>query len=61
MTRVFRVRAGFASLGHALRLARAAVQVDSDKMMVRWGPGADERPWFFVGDEAGYWDGEPDA
>ena len=39
-------------------LPRAAVQVDSNKMMVRWGPGSDERRWFFVGDEAGYWDGE---
>jgi hypothetical protein len=27
-------------------------------MMVRWGPGRDERRWFFVGDEADYWDGE---
>jgi hypothetical protein len=27
-------------------------------MMVRWGPGKDERRWFFVGEEADYWDGE---
>ena len=40
-------------------LPRAAVQVDSKKMMVRWGPGEDERRWFFVGDDAGYWDGVP--
>jgi hypothetical protein len=42
-------------------LPRAAVQVDSGKMMVRWGPGRDERRWFFVGDEADYWDGEADV
>jgi uncharacterized cupin superfamily protein len=39
-------------------LPRAAVQVDSDKLMVRWGPGTDERRWFHLGGEAGYWDGE---
>ena len=39
-------------------LPRAAVQVDSGKMMVRWGHGQDERRWFFLGEEAGYWDGE---
>lgn len=39
-------------------LPRAAVQVDSNKMMVRWGPGEDERRWFFMDDDAGYWDGE---
>lgn len=39
-------------------LPRAAVQLDSNKMMVRWGPGKDERRWFFVGDEADYWDDE---
>ena len=39
-------------------LPRAAVQVDSNKMMVRWGAGTDERRWFFLGDEADYWDGE---
>jgi uncharacterized cupin superfamily protein len=39
-------------------LPRAAVQLDSGKMMVRWGEGKDERRWFFVGDDADYWDGE---
>ncbi len=39
-------------------LPRAAVQVDSGKMMVRWGERQDERRWFFLGEEACYWDGE---
>jgi len=39
-------------------LPRAAVQPDSGKMMVRWGVGEDERRWFFVGDDADYWEGE---
>ena len=39
-------------------LPRAAVQVDSGKMMVRWGSGRDERRWFFLGEDADYWDGE---
>ncbi len=39
-------------------LPRAAVQVDSGKIMVRWGPGSADRRWFFLGEEAGYWDGE---
>jgi hypothetical protein len=39
-------------------LPRAAVQVDSNKMMVRWGSGEDERRWFFLGADADYWDGE---
>jgi uncharacterized cupin superfamily protein len=42
-------------------LPRAAVQADSGKMMVRWGSGPDERRWFFLGEEAGYWDGEVDG
>jgi uncharacterized cupin superfamily protein len=41
-------------------LPRAAVQVDSGKMMVRWGSGPDERRWFSLGEDAGYWDGEAD-
>ena len=41
-----------------LALPRAAVQVDSGKMMVRWGPGSADRRWFFPGEDAGYWDGE---
>ena len=40
-------------------LPRAAVQVDSGKMMVRWGSGSAERRWYFLGDQADYWDGEP--
>jgi uncharacterized cupin superfamily protein len=39
-------------------LPRAAVQADSGKMMVRWGSGPDERRWFFLGEDADYWDGE---
>jgi hypothetical protein len=40
-------------------LSRAAVRVDSNKMTVRWVPGRrDERRWFFLGEEAEYWDGE---
>jgi len=42
-------------------LPRATVQRDSGKMMVRWGPGSDERRWFFLGEDAGYWDGEADG
>jgi len=39
-------------------LPRAAVQVDSGKLMLRWGPGPDERRWSFLGEDADYWDGE---
>ena len=39
-------------------LPRAAVQADSDKLMVRWGTGPDERLWFRRGDAVDYWDGE---
>src|SRR6476659_9521270 len=39
-------------------LPRAAVRVDSGKMMLRWGSGRDERRWFFLGEDADYWDGE---
>ena len=39
-------------------LPRAAVQVDSDRLMVRWGSGADERLWFRKADATDYWDGE---
>jgi hypothetical protein len=39
-------------------LQRATVQADSDKMMVRWGAGRGERRWFFLGEDADYWDGE---
>ena len=39
-------------------LPRAAVQPDSDKLMIRWGPGWDESLWFRREDAADYWDGE---
>ncbi len=39
-------------------LPRAAVQVDSNKLMVRWGSGEDARRWFSLDDAVGYWDGE---
>ncbi len=38
-------------------LPRAAVQVDADKLMIRWGSGADERRWFRLDDAVEYWDG----
>jgi hypothetical protein len=38
-------------------LPRAAVQVDSNKMMIRWGMRDDERRWFLLDDATGYWDG----
>ena len=39
-------------------LPRAAVQVDSNKMMIRWGPESEERHWFRIDDAADYWEGE---
>jgi uncharacterized cupin superfamily protein len=39
-------------------LPRAAVQVDSQKMMIRWGSGADHRRWFRLDDAVDYWEGE---
>jgi hypothetical protein len=39
-------------------LPRAAVQVDSNKMSLRWGAGSDDRRWFFVGEDTDYWDDE---
>ncbi len=39
-------------------LPRAAVQPDSGKLMIRWGPGWDESLWFRRADAADYWDGE---
>jgi uncharacterized cupin superfamily protein len=35
---------------------RAAVQVDANKIMVRWGTGPDESLWFRRDDAADYWD-----
>jgi uncharacterized cupin superfamily protein len=39
-------------------MPRAAVQVDSGKMMIRWGSGADNRRWFRLDDAVDYWEGE---
>lgn len=39
-------------------MPRAAVQVDSGKMMIRWGTGPDERRWFPLNAETDYWEGE---
>ncbi|MDQ3823126.1 MAG: cupin domain-containing protein [Actinomycetota bacterium] len=44
-----------------LALPRSAVQPDSGKMMIRWGPGPDDRRWFRLADEADYWEGEAEA
>lgn len=35
---------------------RAAVQVDSNKMMIRWGTEPDESLWFRRDEAADYWD-----
>ena len=40
---------------------RGAVQVDSGKIMIRWGTEPDESLWFRRDDAAGYWDGVPRA
>ena len=45
-------------LNFAMR--RAAVQLDSGKMMIRWGTGTDESRWFRVDDAADYWADEPE-
>ena len=39
-------------------IPRGAVQLDSGKMMIRWGTGSDESRWFRVDDDADYWEGE---
>ena len=39
-------------------LPRAAVQVDSGKMMVRWGAEPEDRAWFALDSEVDYWAGE---
>jgi uncharacterized cupin superfamily protein len=41
-------------------LPRAAVQVDSRKMMIRWSRERDDARWFRLDDAAEYWEGEPD-
>lgn len=42
-------------------LPRAAVQLDSGQMMVRWGSEPEERRWFRLEDAVDYWEGEADA
>jgi uncharacterized cupin superfamily protein len=42
-------------------LPRAAVQLDSDKMMIRWGSGPEERRWFRLDDAVDYWEGEAES
>jgi uncharacterized cupin superfamily protein len=44
-------------------LPRAAVQPDSQKIMIRWGQGSDERAWFPLDASADYWQDEnrPDS
>jgi hypothetical protein len=39
-------------------MPRAAVQVDSGKMMIRWGTQADDRAWFPLNASTDYWEGE---
>lgn len=39
-------------------LPRGAVQVDSRKVMIRWGVGDDERAWFPLDSSTDYWEGE---
>jgi len=43
-----------------LLLPRAAVQPDSNKIMIRWGPSPDDSAWFQRADAADYWEGEAD-
>ena len=42
-------------------MPRAAVQLDSSKLMIRWGAGTDESRWFRIDDATDYWDGEQDT
>lgn len=39
-------------------MPRAAVQVDSRKMMIRWGLADDERAWFALDAATDVWEGE---
>jgi uncharacterized cupin superfamily protein len=39
-------------------MPRAAVQVDSRKMMIRWGAAPEERRWFPLDASVDYWEGE---
>jgi len=42
-------------------LPRAAVQPDSNKMMIRWGTGDEERRWFRLDDATDYWEAETET
>jgi uncharacterized cupin superfamily protein len=39
-------------------MPRAAVQVDSGKMMIRWGTHPEDRAWFPLSASVDYWEGE---
>ena len=39
-------------------MPRGAVQVDSAKVMIRWGPEPDDSLWFRSDSAVDYWDGE---
>ena len=39
-------------------MPRGAVQVDNDKVMIRWSPEPDDSLWFRRGDAVDYWEGE---
>jgi uncharacterized cupin superfamily protein len=39
-------------------MPRAAVQVDSGKMMIRWGTQPGDRAWFLLNASTDYWEGE---
>ncbi len=39
-------------------IPRAAVQVESKKMMIRWGTEPEERRWFPIDAAVDYWEGE---
>jgi uncharacterized cupin superfamily protein len=41
-------------------LPRAAVQLDSGKMMIRWSREQEDSRWFRLDDAADYWEGEVD-
>ena len=40
-------------------MPRPAVQVDADKMMIRWGTEPEDSQWFRRSDAADYWEGVP--
>jgi uncharacterized cupin superfamily protein len=39
-------------------MPRGAVQVDSEKIMIRWGPEPGDSRWFRLEEAADYWEGE---